>query len=59
MFQNKYTSTVSVILQQFCNARGKCLRTTYCLLRGMFTFQCSLWCDLSTNEHVPSSVTVT
>ena len=62
MSKDKYTDIFSrqmeaiafIILKIFCNAREKCLRTAYCLLRGTFSFEFSgttLW----TNKYFPSS----
>ena len=31
-----------ILFKIFCNSRKKCLRTTYCLLRGILSFQCAL-----------------
>ena len=55
MFKDKYMSTfphqmeaiMVIILQIVMQQAGNCLLTTFCLLHGMFTFQCSLaWhCD--------------
>lgn len=50
MFKDKYMNTFShqmeaimvIILQIFVQQAGKCLLTTFCLLHGMFTLQCSL-----------------
>lgn len=50
MFKDKYMNAFShqmeaimvIILQIFVQQAGKCLLTTFCLLHGMFTFQCSL-----------------
>ena len=33
---------VFILFQIFCNSQKKCLRTTYCLLRGILSFQCAL-----------------
>ena len=62
MSKDKYTDIFSrqieaiafIILKIFCNAREKCLRTAYCLLRGTFSFEFSgttLW----TKKYFPSS----
>ena len=48
MSKNKYISIFSckievfIILKIFCNTPVKCLQTAYCLLRGMFSFECCL-----------------
>ena len=45
MAKDKYTSKkeaiVFLILQILWNAREKFLQTAYCLLRSMFSFECS------------------
>ena len=36
IFSNKIEAIVFIILQRFCNAREKCLRTAYRMQRGLF-----------------------
>lgn len=45
-------------LKYFAKGMKTCLRTVYCLMRGVFTFECSL-VELYEQKSSPSSVTTT
>lgn len=55
---SKLEAIVFIILQIFCNACEKCLRTAYCMQRGMFSFECFLE-RLMNKKDFPSSVATT
>ena len=42
IFSRQMETTVVTFLQIFLQHAGKCQRTAYSLLRGIFTFHCSL-----------------
>ena len=59
IFSCKLGAIMFIIPQIVAKRLNKCLRTAYCLLRGMFSFEYSLVRLYERKKYFPSSVNVT